>query len=175
MEYETWSRVKNFTVDTRGLVAEIQGINVDLKKIYVSKHWRDTFAVKFGGDVNVIPGRWTVRAGGFYETAVADNAYANIDFPGGKMFGGSLGTSVMFDRWELALAYQLRFMGKITVSEDDGRVYQQVPKAACQPPYTDPGLCNEHYLGQPSPTVNAGRYAAVSHYLLLAVLYRYGS
>jgi len=175
VEYETWSRVKNFTVDTHGLVANIQGVNVDLKKIYIAKHWRDTVAVKFGGDVNVIPERWTVRAGAFYETAVADDAYASIDFPGGQMFGGSLGTSVRFDRFEIALAYQLRYMGKVNISEEDGRVYQQVPKAACQPPYTDTGSCNEHYLGQPSPTVNAGRYAAVSHYLLLAVLYRYGS
>ena len=38
----------------------------------------------------------------------------------------------------------------------NGRVYQQVPASACQPPYTDPNTCNEHYLGQPAPVVNAG-------------------
>ena len=175
VEYETWSRVKSFTVDTRGLVATVLESPVELKKISVPKRWRDTVAVKFGGDVNVIPERWTLRAGAFYETAVADDAYANIDFPGGQMFGGSLGTSVMFDRWELVLAYQLRHMARVSISEDKGRVYQQVPHAACEPPYTDAASCNEHYLGQPSPTVNAGHYEALSHYLLLAVLYRYGS
>jgi hypothetical protein len=66
-------------------------------------------------------------------------------------------------------------MGNVSVSESQGKVYQQVPASACDPPYTDSTACNPHYLGQPSPTVNAGRYAAVSHYLAFAVLYRYGS
>jgi hypothetical protein len=175
VEYETWSRVKNFTVDSHHLIATVAGQMVDLGKIYIQKNWRDTIAVKLGGDVSVIPDRWTLRAGGFYETAVAPNAYSNVDFPGGQMFGGSFGTSFMFARWELALAYQLRYMAAVSISEQDGRVYQQVPRAACQPPYTDPDNCNPHYLGQPSPVVNAGRYAAVSHYLLVAVVYRYGS
>ena len=43
------------------------------------------------------------------------------------------------------------------------------------PPYTDPTRCNSHYLGQPSPVVNAGSYRATSHFLSLALLYRYGS
>ncbi len=175
LEYETWSRVNNFTVDTHNLIADIQGVDVELKKILVSKHWRNTLAVKLGGDFAVIPERWTVRAGAFYETAVADDAYANIDFPGGKMFGGTVGTSVRFGSWELAVAYQLRHMAKVSISEDDGKVYQQVPRAACMPPYQVANGCNEHYVGQPSPTVNGGTYAAVSHYLALAVLYRYGS
>jgi long-subunit fatty acid transport protein len=174
VEYETWSRVKNFSVETNGLIANIKGVDVPLGTINVSKHWRDTLAVKLGGDFAVIPERWTLRAGAFYETAVADKAYSNVDFPGGAMFGGSLGTSVSYARWELALGYQLRYMQKVTVSEADGRVYQQVPASACDPPYNGSD-CNPHYLGQPAPTVNAGRYAAVSHYFLLAVLYRYGS
>ena len=125
-----------------------------------------------GGDVNVIPERWTVRAGGFYETAVADDAYANIDFSGGQMFGGSARASVMFDRWELALAYQLRFMGKVSVSEDDGRVYQQVPKsrlpaALHRPGDLQPALPRAAVARRSTPDV----YTAVSHYLLLAVLY----
>jgi long-subunit fatty acid transport protein len=175
VEYETWSRVKNFSVESNHLIATIDGVDVDLKTIYVPKYWNDTVAVKLGGDFAVVPGRWTLRAGGFYETAVADKAYSNVDFPGGAMFGGSLGTSVIFERFEIALAYQLRHMQSVSVTEQEGRVYQQVPKAACQPPYTDTGNCSPHYLGQPAPTVNAGRYAAVSHYLLLAVVYRYGS
>jgi hypothetical protein len=43
------------------------------------------------------------------------------------------------------------------------------------PPYTDPAACDPHYPGQPAPTVNAGSYRATSHFLLLALLYRFGT
>jgi long-chain fatty acid transport protein len=176
VEYETWSRVNQFRVDTRGLEAEFRGGAPEpLGTIVVDKRWRDTVAVKLGGDVAVIPDRLALRAGAFYETAVAAPAYANVDFPGGPMLGGSLGSSVAFGRWEVAIAYQLRHMTSISVSEQNARVYQQVPLAACQPPYDDMTLCHLQFLGQPSPVVNAGRYNATTHYLSLALLYRYGS
>ena len=97
-----------FAVDTHDLVANFQGSDVDLDRIEIAKRWRDTVAVKLGGDVAVIPDRLALRAGAFYETAVADAAYANVDFAGGPMFGGSAGVSLAFGRWEIALAYQLR-------------------------------------------------------------------
>jgi long-chain fatty acid transport protein len=175
VEYESWSRVQQFTLDTHGLAASLNGADVDLGKIAVRKRWRDTVAVRLGGDYAVIPGRWTLRAGGFYETAVADAAYANVDFPGGAMLGGSLGTSLVLGRWEVAIAYQLRRQPRFGVSEGNARVYQQVPASACQPPYQDATACNPNYLGQPSPAVNAGSYGATSHSLTVALLYRYSS
>jgi len=175
VEYETWSRVNNFSLETNHLIANFQGASPDLKRIEIAKHWRDTVAVKLGGDVAVVPDRLVVRAGAFYESAVADAAHANVDFPGGAMLGGTLGGSFVLGTWELALAYQLRHQLNVSVSEPDARVYQQVPTSACQPPYTDATYCNPHYLGQPSPAVNAGSYHATSHYLLLALLYRFRS
>ena len=175
VEYETWSRVNNFSLETNHLIATFQGADVDLKRIEIAKHWRDTIAVKLGGDVAVIPDRLTVRAGAFYESAVADAAYANVDFPGGAMTGGTLGGSLALGRWELALAYQLRHQLDVNVSEENARVYQQVPASACVPPYTDTTGCNANYLGQPSPVINAGSYRATSHFLSLALLYRFRS
>jgi len=175
LEYESWSRVRQFTLDTRGLVATLQGADVDLGQIAVAKRWRDTLTVKLGGDYAALPGRWTLRAGAFYQTAVAPGGYANVDFPGGQMLGGSLGTSLVLGRWEIAIAYQVRLQPRFTVAEGDARVYQQVPASACQPPYTDSIACNPHYLGQPAPAVNAGSYAATSQALSLALLYRYRS
>ena len=91
------------------------------------------------------------------------------------MLGGSFGGSLSFGRWEVAIAYQLRHMLDVSVSEANARVYQQVPATACDAPYTDANFCNSHYLGQPSPAINAGSYRSTSHYLSLALLYRYGS
>ena len=175
VEYETWSRVNQFTLDTHDLTATFQGAPVKLGKIAIAKHWRDTIAFKLGGDWAAIPDRLTLRGGAFYETAVADPAYANVDFPGGPMFGGSIGSSLLFGQWELALAYQLRHQAEVSVSEPDARVYQQVPASACAAHLNDsPDLyCNPHLMGHPYPFINAGTYNATSHYLLLALLYRF--
>lgn len=91
------------------------------------------------------------------------------------MLGGSLGSSLGFGRFEVAIAYQLRIQPTFTVAEADARVYQQVPASACPPPYTDTNACNPHYLGQPAPAINGGSYGAMFHYLSMALVYRYGS
>lgn len=174
VDYETWSRVNQFTVETNHLIATVQGTDVDLGRIAIAKQWRDTVAVKVGGDYAILPERLTLRAGAFYETAVADNAYANVDFPGGAMVGGSVGGSITFARrWEVAVAYQLRHQLPVSIEEANARVYEQVPASGCEPPYTDVSRCNAHYLGQPAPAVNAGTYQATSHFLAVALTYRF--
>jgi hypothetical protein len=174
VEYETWSRANAFTVDSSGLVAKALNQTVTIGTITVPKQWKDVLSVKLGGDFNLVPDRWTLRAGVYYETAAAPSAYANVDFPAGPQLGGALGTSILLHRWEVALTYQLRYQLSVTGAEADARVYQQTPSSSCAPPYTDPNTCNANYLGQPSPAVNAGTYAATSHLVSLAVVYRYG-
>jgi long-subunit fatty acid transport protein len=172
VEYETWSRVNQFTIETNGLRATSTSETIDLKTITVDKHWRDTVSVRLGGDYAVLPSRLTLRAGAYYESAVADAAYSNVDFPGGTQIGGGLGASVFFGRLEMALAYHLRVQPSVYTSEANARVYQQVPGSPCQSPYTSDS-CNANYLGQPSPAVNAGTYNATSHFLALDVVFRH--
>ncbi len=174
VEYETWSRVNQFTVQTNGLVANASGQPIDIGRIVVPKHWKDTVSVKLGGDVALVPERWKLRAGVYYESAVAEPAYANVDFPGGPQLGGAVGGSFLSGAWEVALTYQLRYQPPVTVSEADARVYQQVPDSTCTAPYTDPNRCNANLMGRPAPAVNAGTYNASSHLVSLAVLYRFG-
>jgi long-chain fatty acid transport protein len=172
VEYVTWSRVKRFTIETNGLQANYSGQVVDLNQIKIEKHWRDTLGVKLGGDYAVLPGRLTLRAGGYYESAVADPAYANVDFPGAAQFGGALGASLFVRRFEVVAAYMLKLQPSVSVSEANARVYQQVPASLCP---TDPTNCNPNLLpGQPSPAINAGTYNATSHFLALSLVYRYG-
>ena len=171
VEYETWSRVKAFTVDStvdgyslRATPQNAAASSVTIGTITVPKQWNDVLSVKLGGDFNLVPDRWTLRAGVYYETAAAPSAYANVDFPAGAQLGGALGASLLLHRWEVALTYQLRYQPSFTVAEADARVYQQTPGGSCTAPSTDPNVCN----------VNAGTYAAASHLVSLAVLYRYG-
>ena len=67
-------------MDTRGLVANLLGQQMDLGVINVEKRWRDTFSVHLGSDYAVLPGQVTLRGGVLYESAVADRRYAGVDF-----------------------------------------------------------------------------------------------
>ena len=165
VEYETWSRANAFTVGTDGLVAHSsRGPTVTIGTITVPKQWDNVLSIKLGGDFNLVPDRWTLRAGVYYETAAAPAAYSNVDFPAGAQLGGALGASLLLQRVEVALTYQLRYQPSVTVTEADARVYQQTPGGSCTAPASDPNVCN----------VNAGTYGATSHLVSLAVIYRYG-
>lgn len=173
VEYETWSRVNQFRVETRGLRAVSQSETIDLGTIAIDKHWRDTIAVRLGGDYAVLPGRLTLRGGGYYESAVADPAYANVDFPSGAQVGAAVGASIFLGSLELALAYHARVQPSFFTPEAGARVYQQVPGSPCTAPYTNTDNCNANYLGQPAPAVNAGTYGAVSQSLAFDVIFRH--
>ncbi len=171
--YETWSRVDRFTLDSRGLQASLLSQRIDIEQIQIEKQWRDTWGVQVGGDVNVLDGVLTARGGLLFESAVAERGYAHVDFPSGQQWGGALGASLFVSGVELAVAYDFRLQSRIQVSEDDARVYQEVPSSSCAAPYTDPDLCHPEYLGQPSPAVNAGSHEAQSHVASLDVIYRF--
>jgi len=174
VEYVTWSRVKDFTIDTRGLEANYGPTHILMKPIHIAKRWRDTVAVRLGGDFAVLPSQLSLRAGAYYETAVSDPASANVDFPTAAQYGGSLGASIFVGRFELVATYMIKLQPDVSVSEASARVYQQVPGSSCQPPYGADDGCNQHYLGQPSPAINAGTYGARSHFVYLGAIYRYG-
>lgn len=171
--YEAWSSVDRFTLDSNGLIATLLSQRIEIEQIQIEKQWQDTWSLHLGGDVNVLPGLLTARAGVAYETAVADRRYAHVDFPSGSQWGGALGASLFFSDVELALAYDFRRQSQVEVSEAEARVYQEVPSTSCAAPYTDPDLCNPAYAGQPSPTVNGGTYSAHSHMASLDLIYRF--
>ncbi len=163
--YQTWSRVDSFNVATNGLEAEIETVGTtDIDDVVIDKQWKNTLTVRLGGDWQVLPELLTARAGVAYESPVADPAYAHVDFSSGHHLTGALGASVHLGPLELAAAYGYRRQLPITVSAEEGRVYQEVPSSNCDPPgMTDP--CNDELAqaGQPAPTVNAGRHEAFSH------------
>jgi long-subunit fatty acid transport protein len=173
LTYETWSRVDRFVLDSRGLVAKVEDTFLDVGEIAIEKQWQDTLTVALGGDYNLVPDRFTARGGVYFETAVADDPYANVDFAGGQYAGFALGGSAFFGKLEVAVAYEFRGMSTVSVSEGDGRVYQEAPGSPCAPPYTEAQGCQPAYVGQPSPTVNGGTYTAHSHIASLDVLYRF--
>jgi long-subunit fatty acid transport protein len=173
VEYETWSRVGQFTLETNDLEADLDGQIVPIGRIDIEKHWQDTVAVRLGGDYAVLPDKLTMRGGLAYETATSPAEYYHVDFASGAMFGAALGASMFFGNLELAAAYELRVQPPASVSEAEGRVYQENPASPCEPPYTVDSGCSEYYEGQPAPTVNGGEYWAQSHMLSIDAIYRF--
>ena len=169
--YETWSRVDTFTLDSKGMSASLQGTEIPIGVVEIEKYWNDTLGFHLGGDYAVLPGALVARAGGYYETAVAEPAYPAVDFPSGPFVGGTLGGSVFLSNLEIALGYEYRHQLERRVQEGDGRVYQELP--GCPPPYNDANQCHPEFLGQPSPAVNGGRYRAHSHSLSVDLRYRF--
>jgi hypothetical protein len=146
---------------------------LDVGRIEVEKQWRDTFSVHLGGDAALFPKRLTLRGGVFYESAVADRRYANVDFVSGQQLGAALGASLFLGKVEVAFAYDYRQQPRLRVREGQAGVYQEAPGSQCSEPFTDLDRCHPEYLGQPAPAVNAGTYRAHSHAASLDVLYRF--
>jgi long-subunit fatty acid transport protein len=173
VDYTTWSRVSRLGINANNLQATAQSEVLTLNAINIEKHWRDSIGVRLGSDYAVLPNRLSLRAGGYYETAVSPGAYFNVDFSTGVQIGGAVGASVFVGRLELAAVYSLRVQPTVSVSESDARVYPQMPGGKCKAPYTDPATCNPNYYGQPGPAANAGTYSATSHFASLSVTYRF--
>ncbi len=171
--YEFWSRVKEFSVNTDGLVAYLMAQRVPIGQIDIQKHWRNTVGIALGGDYRLIENVLSVRGGVSYLSAVSDPGYANVDFVSGQQLGAAVGASMFVHGFELALAYGYTYQPPLSVSENDSRFYQAAPASQCRPPYTDSRTCNVHYLGIPAPPVNAGTYSAYSNVAALDILYRF--
>jgi len=171
--YESWSRVRDFEIDGNGLVAEVSGQKIDIDKIAIPKQWQDTFSVRLGGDVHVLPKHLDLRAGVSYESSAAKPAFANVDFFTSKQIGASAGASIRFSGFEIALAYNFLHQPLMSVREDQSRVFQQVPGSPCKAPFTEPNVCNEHFFGKPSAPANTGTYRARYHSASIDLLYRF--
>jgi long-chain fatty acid transport protein len=168
VQYERWSVMDRFRLEAN-LTAELMGNRIDLGQIDITKHWRDTVAVRLGGDVRVIPERLWLRSGVFYETPAVRPAYAYLDFLSFQRVGLSAGATYRWHFLDLSASYTAVLQSILTLREDQARIYQQVPGSPCKPPYTDPQSCDEHYLGTPGVPVNAGTYRAYYHLFNLGI------
>jgi hypothetical protein len=88
----------------------------------VPKHWKDTWSVRAGGDVNVIPGALAVRAGVSYATSATPVRYTNIDYWAVEKLGVHLGGTFAFGRFTLSAAYSHLFYQDVEVSVGTGGV-----------------------------------------------------
>ena len=81
--------------------------------MHLDKHWKDVVGVRVGGDRVIVPGRFAVRAGGFYESKGGRDEYLNLHFYEAARGALATGATIRWKRYDLSLAYQHTFFGSL--------------------------------------------------------------
>jgi long-chain fatty acid transport protein len=118
----------------------------------IKKAWKDTFGVRLGGELNVIPEKLGVRAGAFFQTKGQDEQYLNLDFHPGQMFGFYIGATARVTKsLDLSLGYGHIFVKAFDNTKQGGQVRALIatePDNANGPDYYTE--CNQPGYSQPS-------------------------
>jgi hypothetical protein len=96
---------QNFTLvthDTKGGSFTSAPISAsDVGSVNVNQHLRDSYALRLGGSYSVLPRKFAVNAGVFYESRGIDLAYADIGSFAFQRVGMSIGILARFKSWDL--------------------------------------------------------------------------
>lgn len=92
----------------------------------IPRHYRDTFGLRAGGEVALLPGMLSGRAGVSYETRAVPPQYMNIDLWPVAKLGLHLGGSLRLGSVTLAIAYSHVFYQPVDVDVGRGRVVEIV-------------------------------------------------
>lgn len=157
-EWEGWSAIDKYDVQVSGRIS-----GQEIQNLRLGKNWRDTVSVRLGGDVNVIPGHLTVRAGGYFESAATPNAFSHLDFP--SFMRGGLGAGLTAGGRGIygTLGFLHVFQEAREVTELEGKVFQQRPVRPC------PENCG----GASGVPANAGRFTSRFEILNLGIEIRF--
>jgi hypothetical protein len=75
--------------------------------------FKDVIGVRLGGDVNVLPNRLALRAGGFFETKGQDDAYLGLDFDNAQKYGVGGGATLRLGPVDVSASFQHTFFGTL--------------------------------------------------------------
>jgi long-chain fatty acid transport protein len=171
--YEFWSVFQDLEIAYHGRLYPKQdgkpsGDPIEMPPtIKLPRRYLDTFAVRVGGDVQVVPDLLTLRAGFHFETASSPNAYTILDFLGFFRAGWSLGLTLKPVKWlEIDLAYQLVWQPPRTVAPGTGK--QVATRPLSDPPAPD-GWDEATQGPYPGLTINEGRYLSAYHTAALSL------
>lgn len=124
--WENWGQLDAYYIDFEGAIN-----GQPIADQVIEKNWRDTFSVRLGGDVNLLDGHLTLRAGGFYETGASHPDYAHLDFPSYNRGGVGGGLTGSFRGVSLTVGFMHIFQQRQEISEQFGKGFQLRPIAGC--------------------------------------------
>ena len=134
--------------------------------------------MRLGGDVNIIPNQFAVRAGLSFELPLDQRyrTYMSNDFMSGWRFGAHAGASLRVDSFDISLAYGF-FLGE-TVTNTGAANLRQVnaigssgtcPGATGTQPVAQSG-CYPNGFGS---VINAGSFSQMFHAVSLGASYHF--
>ncbi|HEX4335056.1 MAG TPA: hypothetical protein VH062_04030 [Polyangiaceae bacterium] len=142
----------------------------DIGTLNVDSHLRNTYALRAGGSFSVLPRKFAVLAGIFYENRGVDLAYADVTSMAFQRVGTSVGMLFRFGDWDLRLGAThiasetvtvapARGQDVITNEAGTGKVALPDPSAP-SPGQADAVAAKHQSASNSSPIINAGRYTA---------------
>jgi long-subunit fatty acid transport protein len=88
----------------------------------IPKFWKDTLSVRAGMDVQVLPGRLTLRGGASWASSATPIEYMNIDYWPVQKIGMHFGASVAVSNIKIHAAWAHLFYQPVNVAVGTGRV-----------------------------------------------------
>ncbi len=106
----------------------VQSVNLSLPdKISLAHKWQNQYGIRIGGDYNILPNLFTVRAGYSFESSGVKDGYGQLDFTPFKRYGLSAGATVrILDLVDVSAAYAYFFIPDVTNSIRDAGVRRPV-------------------------------------------------
>jgi long-subunit fatty acid transport protein len=126
VSFERNSRVDAIEVfmprDEEGNLPQVGPATVE--DVRLPQRWRDQWIVRLGGDYNVLPGVFAVRAGLSFETNGVTRGYEQLSFRPGQRVGLHAGlTYRIAHRVDVILAYIHIFEQDVTNTEETAQLY----------------------------------------------------
>jgi hypothetical protein len=142
--------------------------------------WSDALQFRLGGDVNIVPGTFAVRAGASFELPLNDAfvRYAQNDFMQGWNLGLFLGATLRIERFDVSAAYGHVFAETVTVSSGNYRgISATNTEGQCtgDPAYdpANPVVSRGCYPSGFGGVVNNGTYTQELNVFSLALAYHF--
>ena len=88
----------------------------------IPHYFKDVIGVRLGGDVNVLPNRLALRAGGFFETKGQDDEFLGLDFDNAQKYGAGVGATLRLGPVDVSASFQHTFFGTLD-NKGDGAVH----------------------------------------------------
>ncbi|MBM4355771.1 MAG: hypothetical protein FJ109_18605, partial [Deltaproteobacteria bacterium] len=126
VQWEMWSQNRSYRLDA-GVTTELAGQRIDIDQVVIPREFRDTVSIRLGGDVQVVPGRLWLRAGGFYESPAVEPGYAFLDALSFHRLSPGAGLTLRLLGADLSLAYNWIFQVPVVVTEQESKIFQQAP------------------------------------------------
>ena len=108
----------------------------------IPHYFKDVIGVRLGGDVNVLPNRLALRAGGFFETKGQNDGFIGLDFDAAQKYGLGLGATLRLGPVDVSASFQHTFYGTLD-NKGVGSVHAlSGDKASCVVLVNDGNTCN---------------------------------